>query len=45
MSLVDVANKALFRFRSPVNRLSLAFYALLHAHNKALKENPKDFCA
>ena len=45
MSLVDVADKAIFRFRSPVTRVSLAFRALLRAHNKAFKENWKAFCA
>ena len=45
MSLVDVAEKAIFRFRSPVTRVSLAFFALLRVHKKALKENRKDFYA
>ena len=44
MSLVDVADKALFKIRSPVTRVSLAFFALLRAHNKVLKENRKAFC-
>ena len=45
MSLVDVADKAILRFRSPVTRVSLAFHALFRVHNKALKENRKAFCA